>query len=79
VDVELPVSARPAGAWWRIARGCVGLVNPYNAAASGLRQRVSLADFAGCSLPRFGSIATFRSRPAGGGSGSVRRRGPRRV
>jgi len=21
VDVELPVSARPAGAWWRIARG----------------------------------------------------------
>ena len=32
---------------------------PYNAAASGLRQRVSLADFTGCSLPRFGSIAHF--------------------
>jgi len=40
-------------------RGASGSSNPYIAAASGLRQRVYLADFVGCSLPRFGSIATF--------------------
>src|SRR6185312_2439187 len=64
-------SSRPAWTWSCRSRrglqarddespgGCVGLVNPYIAAASGLRQRMYLADFVGCSLPRFGSIATF--------------------
>ena len=57
-------------------RGASGSSNPYIAAASGLRQRMYLADFVGCSLPRFGSIATFDRGLLGTALGRVQQRGP---